>query len=251
MSGIQGLNSTNGNQTVNTPFADPSSNQVSVDDFLQLMIAQLQNQDFTNPVDDTQYVTQLAQFATMQQMQELAYYSKSNYVMSLVGKDVTVASLSLGGAVNSVTGPVEKVSLNNNEFSIYVKGKPYTLSQIMSVDKPETIAASAVANASDKPVILTSNTFTQVNVRWEAPTDDESVAKKLKYQVYYSTSSDFDDIGGVKMGTLAGTVGAGEELNMSIKNLEPGTEYYVNVLVTAPDGTQNIYKKLSVKTDEL
>ena len=38
---------------------------VKVEDFLNLMVAQLQNQDFMNPVDDTQYVTQLAQFAPL------------------------------------------------------------------------------------------------------------------------------------------------------------------------------------------
>ena len=35
--------------------------------FLKLLVAQLQNQDPTNPADSTQFVTQLAQFQTMQQ----------------------------------------------------------------------------------------------------------------------------------------------------------------------------------------
>jgi flagellar basal-body rod modification protein FlgD len=35
--------------------------------FLQLLVAQLQNQDPTDPTDSTQFVTQLAQFQTMQQ----------------------------------------------------------------------------------------------------------------------------------------------------------------------------------------
>ena len=39
-----------------------------------------------NPVDDTQYVTQLAQISTMQQMEEMAYNAKSSYVASLVGE---------------------------------------------------------------------------------------------------------------------------------------------------------------------
>lgn len=59
-----------GGQSWDAVFTDKADNGVSVDDFLNLMVAQLQNQDFMNPVDDTQYVTQLAQFATMQQMQE-------------------------------------------------------------------------------------------------------------------------------------------------------------------------------------
>jgi flagellar basal-body rod modification protein FlgD len=35
--------------------------------FLKLLVAQLQNQDPTNPADSTQFVTQLAQFQTMEQ----------------------------------------------------------------------------------------------------------------------------------------------------------------------------------------
>jgi flagellar basal-body rod modification protein FlgD len=35
--------------------------------FLQLLVAQLQNQDPTNPADSTAFVTQLAQFQTMEQ----------------------------------------------------------------------------------------------------------------------------------------------------------------------------------------
>jgi flagellar basal-body rod modification protein FlgD len=35
--------------------------------FLQLLVAQLQNQDPTNPADSTQFVSQLAQFQTMEQ----------------------------------------------------------------------------------------------------------------------------------------------------------------------------------------
>lgn len=36
--------------------------------FLQLLVAQMQNQDPTNPVDDTQFVSQLAQFSSLEQL---------------------------------------------------------------------------------------------------------------------------------------------------------------------------------------
>ena len=42
---------------------------VSQNMFLQLLIAQLKNQDPTSPSDSTQFVTQLAQFQTMEQSQ--------------------------------------------------------------------------------------------------------------------------------------------------------------------------------------
>lgn len=120
------------------------SGLVNVDMFLQLMIAQLKNQDFTNPVDDTAYVTQLAQFATMQQMQELSYYSKSNYVMSLVGKEVTAAKMAIGGKVENISGTVTKIGLVAGQFSVYINDQMFTLDQIMeikplgSTSKPES-----------------------------------------------------------------------------------------------------------------
>jgi flagellar basal-body rod modification protein FlgD len=46
----------------NSPPADPLSSQ---NVFLQLLVAQLQNQDPENPADGTTFVTQLAQFSEL------------------------------------------------------------------------------------------------------------------------------------------------------------------------------------------
>lgn len=247
MANIDGLNNVSGNYQVNTPYTDPSEQQVSVNDFLQLMIAQLKNQDFTNPVDDTQYVTQLAQFATMQQMQELAYYSKSNYVMSLVGKNVTVASLGLGGSVKKASGPVEKIALSNNEFSIYVGGNVYNLNQIMTVDDPNAIASGGIDKAENIAVILQNRTSNSASIRWDSPLEDPDASAKLTYKVYYSTEKEFDTLKEVKGGTLAGETD-GESMEFRIKSLEPDTTYFVNVIVTAPDGKEQVYQKLTFST---
>jgi flagellar basal-body rod modification protein FlgD len=47
-----------------------SSNLTNENTFLQLLVAQLQNQDPENPADGTQFVTQLAQFTTLQEQTE-------------------------------------------------------------------------------------------------------------------------------------------------------------------------------------
>ncbi len=58
--------------------------------FLQLLVAQLQNQDPSNPADSTQFVTQLAQFQTMEQ-------SMSQ------GQDITAIHQDLDQIVSSLT----------------------------------------------------------------------------------------------------------------------------------------------------
>lgn len=156
-------------QAWNAVFTDNSDNGVSVDDFLNLMVAQLQNQDFMNPVDDTQYVTQLAQFATMQQMQEMATYMKTNYVMSLVGKEVTAARFSVSGELQKETGRVEKISLANNEYAVYVNGKKFSLQQIMELGASEDETKTSNVSMDQ----LMSMLDREVTVRIEAEGDDD------------------------------------------------------------------------------
>ena len=66
---IQGLSP----MAASAPATDSSSTTgnatppVTENMFLQLLVTQLQNQDPSNPADSTQFVTQLAQFQTMEQ----------------------------------------------------------------------------------------------------------------------------------------------------------------------------------------
>ncbi len=137
---VDGTGETGGTHIWDAVFEEQKTG-VTADDFLSLMVAQLTNQDFMNPVDDTQYVTQLAQFTTMQQMQEMANYTKTSYVMSLVGKNVTAAKITNSGALQKETGPVQKISLTNNEFGVWVNGKKFSLEQIMEINQDGTTSS--------------------------------------------------------------------------------------------------------------
>ena len=86
-----------------------------------------------NPVDDTQYVTQLAQISTMQQMEEMSYNAKSTYVASLVGKYVAAAKFTVSGELKKTEGIVDKISLLDEKFVIYVNGESYNMDEIMEI----------------------------------------------------------------------------------------------------------------------
>lgn len=77
---------------------------VGKDDFLQMLIAQLKNQDPLNPMDGTQFASQLAEFSSLEQITNLNENVKTsidaNYLLSqsinntmtatLIGKDVKI-----------------------------------------------------------------------------------------------------------------------------------------------------------------
>lgn len=86
--------------------------------FLQILVAELSNLDPTADVDSTQYVTQLAQFSTMEQMSNLNKTMSNSSAYSLVGKGVTVNVADAQG--NPYTGIVRAVSGSN--------GSAYTVS---------------------------------------------------------------------------------------------------------------------------
>lgn len=117
----------------NQVFTDEADNGISIDSFLKIMVTQLTNQDFMNPVDDSQFVTQLAQFSTLQQMSDMTSNMKNNYMLSLVGQTVTCAKFSVSGSLIKETGKVERIILADNDYSIYVNGEKFSLSQIMEL----------------------------------------------------------------------------------------------------------------------
>ena len=60
--------STGSSSSTSLSSATAQQAQATEQQFLQLLVAQLQNQDPLNPMDGTQFVTQLAQFSELEQM---------------------------------------------------------------------------------------------------------------------------------------------------------------------------------------
>jgi len=60
-----------GNSGTNSSTSTAPNNQLTSNDFITLLVTQLKQQDPTNPVDPTQFVTQLVQFNTLEQVMQI------------------------------------------------------------------------------------------------------------------------------------------------------------------------------------
>lgn len=78
--------------------------------FLRILAAQMSNQDPTQPQDGTEYVSQFAQFAAMEQMSNLNSTMSGFASQSLIGRGVLLNAYDNNG--NLISGVVRSVSQN-------------------------------------------------------------------------------------------------------------------------------------------
>lgn len=115
------------------------SSQVMINQqqFLQLLTAQLQNQDPLNPLSSQDFTTQLAQLSSVsgiQQLntsiQQLLQLQQLSQGAALMGKTVTYLS---SGSSSSGKGVVQGVSLQNGQLQVQVGGQQVPVSQINGI----------------------------------------------------------------------------------------------------------------------
>jgi len=120
------------------------------DDFLKLLVAQLQAQDPLNPESDTEFVSQMANFTTLEQskemtadIQQLGTQQQLLQANDLIGRTVT-----LGNADGSLTsGTVTGVLVQSGVPSMIVNGQVYDMSALLAIT-PTASSSSSTSNTS-------------------------------------------------------------------------------------------------------
>ena len=100
--------------------------------FLQLLVAQMENQDPLQPQSDTEMASQMAQFTSLTQATAMSSSLSMMQANSLIGSTVGVQIDSTHSASGTVTG----VDLSSGTPQILINGTGYSLSQITSVTPP-------------------------------------------------------------------------------------------------------------------
>ncbi len=130
------------------------------DAFLQLLVSQLRNQDPLNPVNDKEFLAQMAQFSSLEQMQNLNKSFEEGFVslveavdgglydnfkalasinnnlimqqnfqaMNLLGKEIA-AVVETDGEEETVSGTVQRVSFRDGRVRMEVDGKSFYMDQ--------------------------------------------------------------------------------------------------------------------------
>jgi len=119
-----------------------TNNELGKDDFLQLLVTQLQHQDPLAPMEDKEFISQMAQFTSLEQMKNMNTAVQITQATSYIGKQVTWPD-DVGVLQNGIVSSVQIIS-----------GVPNLV-----IDS-KTIALSKVINVTNAPVATTPTTPT-------------------------------------------------------------------------------------------
>lgn len=110
------------------------NNQLGKDDFLKLLITQLSNQDPTNPMENTEFIAQMAQFSSLEQMTNMnesfgrmASMINSSQAATTIGKTVEIDA-----GDTTTRGVVEATTMGQNP-QVLVNGMYYDLNKINAI----------------------------------------------------------------------------------------------------------------------
>ncbi|MBC7545484.1 MAG: hypothetical protein H7338_22375 [Candidatus Sericytochromatia bacterium] len=139
-------------------------NVLGKDDFLKLMLTELKYQDPMNTKNDKEFISQLAQFSSLEQTTKLADNMGANALFSqlaqssaLVGKNVVMHDVESG---KSLMGPITEARMVDGKTKIGFNGKMYDVGDIVSIISDSTLAAAKAAGKPSTPTTATPPTST-------------------------------------------------------------------------------------------
>lgn len=202
-SSINGVNSTLESLAIKSDETKKSNQDLGQEEFLELMVAQLNNQDPTKPMENAEFLGQLAQFGTVNGITELQT-SVNSLATSLQSNQALQASTMVG---RTVSVPTSSINLTAGEA---VKGAVSLSANSSQV----TLNVKDESGQTVKELSLGAQSAGDVNFTWDGTDDSGSALPDGEYTFVAEANIDGDQIAmGTQMQarvnsvTLSGTNG--------------------------------------------
>jgi hypothetical protein len=105
-----------------------STSYLDFESYLKVLVAQMSNQDFNNPMSDSEFMTQMASYSTLEAINNMTKQSGIQYASSLTGKAVTVSD-----GTNYEMGIVDSVIITDGKPKLLINGNAYDTKHLTDV----------------------------------------------------------------------------------------------------------------------
>jgi flagellar basal-body rod modification protein FlgD len=122
--------------------SNSKSKTLGKDDFLKILITQLQHQDPSKPLEDKEFIAQMAQFTSVEQLSNMNTELKALRQMmgispAFIGKEISWSFIDSLGVKAIKTGVVDALTFKGGIQYASVEGEEVSLDQIVKVTNPE------------------------------------------------------------------------------------------------------------------
>ena len=125
-----------------------NSSSLDKEAFLQLLVAEMQNQDPLEPTSNTEYISQFAQFSSLEEMQNMSSSVDEDRANALVGKTVIMKTTSsTTGETSYVQGKVDYVVYESGESYLSINENLYSLDDLDTVVDADYLEAYTLATS--------------------------------------------------------------------------------------------------------
>ena len=116
----------------------PKDNTLGKDDFLKILVEQLKNQNPAEPLKDREFIAQMAQFSSVEQLMNMAgemtaLRQSLGFVSGLIGKEVAWVTIDDTGATMPGSGIVEAIVIRDGAQYVKVGGADVKVDDLTAI----------------------------------------------------------------------------------------------------------------------
>lgn len=144
---VDGVITNQTNPTEKTTASAKGGSNLDKDAFLQLLVTQMKYQDPLEPTSNTEYISQLATFSQLEEMQNVSASMDMQRASQLVGQYVFLNVTDSAGITTYPEGTVDYVVYQGGKIYLSVNEQLYDIDDLDTVADPEYLLAIRLAES--------------------------------------------------------------------------------------------------------